>query len=139
MKANELRIGNYTQWANEQDEIVVSVDGIEIDPEDKEYLVSYTDLPTELENIIQLEFFEPIPLTKEWLEKFGFEETKRGWLSAPTGEDYKRWLVCFNDGGFSYIPELTSFKYVHQLQNLYYALTGEELTIKDHENPNPEH
>lgn len=33
---------------------------------------------------------------------------------------------CFTDGTFA-----AEIKHVHQLQNLYFALTGEELTLKD--------
>ena len=43
----------------------------------------------------------------------------------------KEGLLRFSNGhpkGTSLIPHI---KYVHQLQNLYFALTGEELTIKD--------
>jgi hypothetical protein len=68
--------------------------------------------------------FEPIPLTKEWLLELGFEYN---------GVIYEidEYLVRFTsqfivaywiDSGF-----MTKIKYVHQLQNLYFALTGQEL------------
>jgi hypothetical protein len=80
---------------------------------------------------------EPIPLTEEWLVKFGFEKRDVPYQ--------RRWLL--NDfeiekqgNLFAYViwdesaPHLTQFrghsKYVHQLQNLYFALTGKELTLK---------
>lgn len=76
-----------------------------------------------------------IPLTEEWLLKFGFEEME--------------FENCFsiNYAPFEFKVELlpkedfiifknrnenthhAQCKYVHQLQNLYFALTGEELTI----------
>ncbi len=71
----------------------------------------------------------PIPLTKELVLKCGFEEEfggiiyynrnrgiefnfSNGWCMASIGE-----------------YEITSVKYLHQLQNLYFALTGEDLEI----------
>lgn len=95
-------------------------------------------------NIIDI---EPIPLTVEWVEKFGFSLT-----DYETDEDviievyYKEindncmYFINLCDDGFNEFGFVTSFadvmlnnnlKYVHQLQNLYFALTGEELTLKD--------
>ena len=77
---------------------------------------------------------EPIPLTEEWLVKFGFEEID-GFLTLDlgsfSGARFIFWygdvlnLFCKSDMMLS-----KQIKYVHQLQNLYFALTGEELTIK---------
>ena len=83
---------------------------------------------------------EPILLTEEWLLKFGFIKAKfsseywshysliNGWnvaLSHHTEESsgVNKDLVYWGD---NYVE----LKYVHQLQNLYFALTGEELIIK---------
>ena len=76
---------------------------------------------------------DPIPLTKEWLVKFGFEKIKKG-------VEYSKW----KKDGFIFwfdnlMPGITSLgKYdivridrVHELQNLYFALTGNELEIKE--------
>ena len=81
------------------------------------------------------DFFIPIPLTDEWLLKFGFKyvesydnyKVKAGdyWNSVKFYEG--EW--CYNnDDSDSGCYFLTTIKYVHQLQNLYFALTGEELT-----------
>jgi len=73
---------------------------------------------------------QPITLTEEWLLKFGFK--KDGFLNSAN-----RWMSIFNQpliqgNGYFTIPNypLTEIHYVHQLQNLYYDLTREELTIK---------
>ena len=69
----------------------------------------------------------PIPLTEEWLLKFGFTKEVLGW---------KHWnldLYLYLDNGCFESEQLPMFiylKYVHQLQNLYFALTNEELCIK---------
>jgi len=81
-----------------------------------------------LECTLFLENIEPIPLTEEWLLKFGFE-IKQGrfgneyWgkINLYTSSD-KKIVFCFD--GY-----LKGIKYVHQLQNLYFALTGNELTL----------
>ena len=69
--------------------------------------------------------FEGIPLTKEWLLKFGF-------LS---NEDYSP--MCYGNGtiggffdGKYFHYDISRVQYVHQLQNLYNSLTGEELISK---------
>lgn len=78
------------------------------------------------------EFIKPIPLTSEWLERFGF---KNGKILLPERSSLDSYLIV-NDGRiqickngyYAYDPET---KYVHQLQNLYFALTGSELTLKE--------
>lgn len=68
----------------------------------------------------------PMPLTEEWLLKFGFEPIY--FVSDSS-------LSCYDLSGISYLNanfELkwfgTKIEYVHQLQNLIHSLTGEELT-----------
>lgn len=79
---------------------------------------------------------KPIPLTEEWLLRFGFEKQE-----ADTDFKYiYRNAQCRvsenNDGFLSYWPEemwgfSVDIQYVHQLQNLNFALTGEELKVKE--------
>lgn len=76
---------------------------------------------------------EPIPITEEWLLKFGFKKIK----NTPWYREYridKKNIVSFDkdDKEYSYFnlsSRLCTLKYVHQLQNLYFALTGAELTV----------
>jgi len=110
MKANELRIGNYVVF-NYQNE------------KPKEVEVRY------VAKDLAIGFMEPIPLTEDWLLKFGFEQD---------GELFHNQIALYKNGvgGFNYNvnyfehENLEEIKHVHQLQNLYFALTGEELTIK---------
>ena len=71
---------------------------------------------------------EPIPLTEEWLLKFGFEKNKNSDLYFRLN-NYEYFIENgIIDNGYSRMNEI-SVKYVHQLQNLYFALTGKELEI----------
>lgn len=75
---------------------------------------------------------KPIPLTEEWLLKLGFVEMEKSEYTLDTFEldGVKIWLkedrlACFSDWTMCIITN------VHQLQNLYHALTLKELTIKE--------
>lgn len=88
---------------------------------------------------------KPIPLSEEWLLKFGmrlydgFSNTR---FVCVVKHKYDTSLITFspNEGivrfsngqqkGSTLIPHI---KYVHQFQNLYHAFTGKELTIKEYE------
>ena len=77
------------------------------------------------------EFYKPIPLTEEWLLKFGFVYDAD---SLTFDYEYNHFVFYlerdFKDiETFSFDSSFTEtkVKYVHQLQNLYFALTGKEL------------
>lgn len=77
--------------------------------------------------------YDYIPLDEEWLEKWGFDFTHGCWEKngIKIGE-YEEWegeetfRLEISEWVAFIAPEL---KYVHQLQNLFYSLTGEELSI----------
>jgi hypothetical protein len=115
MKAEELRIGNYYNKNGEIKQITPS-DIIEV---------------WESERI----WCKPIPLTEEWLLKFGFELKK----VSMGGREYEGWRNFSFHLDTNYIKNTLFYhwmggnieiKHVHQLQNLYFALTSEALTIK---------
>ena len=75
-----------------------------------------------------------IPLTDEWLVKFGFERfgfvMKLGRLelnaaSRDIKQDQLRGFFYYPKGAEAFLVE-----HVHQIQNLYYSLTGTELELK---------
>lgn len=113
MKANELRIGNLVYGVITH-RVIKSIN--------EDY---YTDT---YNNSTLIRDAKPIPLTEEWLVKFGWELT-------PLNASFKRYnrksgfmiIEVYDDNKFW--AEYIYVKYVHQLQNLYFALTGEELTI----------
>jgi hypothetical protein len=76
---------------------------------------------------------DPIPLTEEWLLKFGFEIKEVGYGCHANYPDFHLWLDIDCDYWAFIIEEngkCIELKYVHQLQNLYFALYGNELEIK---------
>lgn len=92
----------------------------------------------------EIEYLLPIPLTPEILDKCGFELRKRmsdRWAFLEGYYDYIPSQIVFKfsqdglvvytyDEQFEIIKEFTYLRYIHQLQNLYFALTGEELNYK---------
>ncbi len=76
----------------------------------------------------------PIPLTEEWLTKFGFvyrtDTGFNGWYSIPVlGESIRIFEV--ENNWFKYHSATTVIKHVHSLQNLFFCLCGEELQIQN--------
>jgi hypothetical protein len=80
------------------------------------------------------EWCKAIPLTEEWLLKLGFtkKENKQYWYKE---NNMLRFVLLYgslhcsigdDENGMLY--KIISF--IHELQNLYFALTNEELTIK---------
>ena len=85
------------------------------------------------------DYYQPIPLTEEWLLKFGEIKAPNStiYCGDQDTESYV-WKVNLKEHyvyeGIDAMCNIISWqpiKYVHQLQNLYFALTGEELTIKE--------
>jgi len=84
----------------------------------------------------------PIDLTEEWFQKFGFDlidnqyyskHTQYGGLGI-TMKDHRPMALVVDESkpdGVLRIVIGKQIKYVHELQNLYFALTGEELKIED--------
>jgi hypothetical protein len=79
------------------------------------------------------ELNRPIPLTPEILLEMGFEKPENNWMKLQICNDwtYLFWnkLAGFELSVNKHSVVLPHIKYVHSLQNLYYALTGEELTL----------
>ena len=111
IKANELRIGNCIKLNN-----------------------SYTTLvPRDFQRYCKsfgiFEEFEQIPITEDWLLKADFEKIENGkYLNS-------FYVTIINNYCVFWITDTYSIaiEYVHQLQNLYFALCGEELVFSSTE------
>ena len=89
----------------------------------------------------------PVVLKAEILEKCGFIENKE-YALLPSAREFKLVLPvigsgqneilayiknnqeCFGRASVGTMPASNNFHYLHQLQNLYFALTGDELAVK---------
>jgi hypothetical protein len=108
MKATELRIGNAVECEGK---------------------IYYIDCGERIDNA---ENYNPIPLTEEWILKFGFGKSKQ-----PNGHIFygnrafgMRMTKHPNRDDIFHLFGYEStvvIKHVHQLQNLYFALIGKEL------------
>ena len=115
IRANELRIGNLIN---------------------KNGKVHYTNIFTIRDikylSIDDTDIFEPIEISEEWLSKFGFQKRDRAYKLKNFGK------FLFFDGDPQFYPAgmlnallpKGNLQFVHQLQNIYFALTGEELQLK---------
>ena len=109
MEAKELRIGNLVQDENYAWFRVTSEDFLGVNEDGT--------LP-----------FRPIQLSEDWLLMFGFSKQNSYYFKD---SDY-RIATILNHFAFSVGNDndgivLTGLYFVHQLQNLYFALTGTEL------------
>jgi len=123
IEEKDLRMGN-SVLVNGVPTIVESIhhDGInEVD--DSEY-GEYS--------IISEDIIEPIPLTEEWLIKFGFESNPYIDTYELYELDELKFILDIDKtrGKLDIHWKQVECKYVHSLQNLFHSLTGEELTIK---------
>lgn len=132
MKASELRIGNYVYYQNLPYSNKKKV--AEILPGDISACAGSSE-----------ENYTAIPLTKEWPARLGLSL----YNEACDGNEYEIYIddhTTFNVIIYKYsqdkfpanaymkrwgdIMNLRKIQHVHQLQNLYFALAGEELIIK---------
>ena len=132
MKANELRVGNIVMCLGKEVELI----GIS-----KWNGNNYTTLHyAEFQGLIPMKLFhlKPVPLTEEWLDNFGFDEFGLKQILKTDiylqWDDYVKGVYLSTDIGDGSIndpnTEINGIKYVHQLQNLYLSLVGEELELK---------
>lgn len=116
INANELRRGNWVKWDNA----------------DMFYQIESINENTGSEE-------DPILLTPEILEKAGFVfNEKNGYFERFHIDKDTRMNLKYRElkGGYSMVNYIlkslicTDIYFVHQLQNLYFALTGKELPIE---------
>lgn len=130
LTAQELRMGNYVEYfsKNPFEEWAYWWEMIQIDARDIVYIDTYSNTPD----------YRPIPITEDWLVKLGFGINKNAYIIKSKfllkKVDSVNYEVKFWTDASSFAKNLLrielNIKYIHQLQNLYFALTGRELTIK---------
>lgn len=117
MKATDLRIGNYVKYLGEIT-IVNSISG-----------ATTTYVSTRKSGIMPINSFQPIELTEDIFLKCGFVYVKHFGFRMRKGcfikDDLEYSGYYFRWNG----QTLAGIHYLHQLQNLYFALTQTELEI----------
>lgn len=115
MKANEIRLSNW----------FIGYDYKPFKWEIEHFANLATVYPDEI-------IKSPIPLTEEILLKAGFKVSMNKTCYGMISESGKTRLSIFHDGLFKVSCEDLEIKvkHLHQLQNLFFALTGEEIKIE---------
>jgi hypothetical protein len=118
MEAKELRAGNFVDHARVESFVEWSLGMFEC----------LND------GTINIDNFSPIPITDELLIKFGFEKK---WIYPKNHIHPEGWYVwelpfftLSDNFCYQFSGTRTEIKYVHRLQNLYFALTGQELILQ---------
>jgi len=134
MEARELRQGNILDYYGQ--ECIV----LEILKNDYVEFGYFTDSIGFNRKLTEKHSPKPIPLTEEWLLKFGFESYNQKSYKLNIILDNKdTFLVFYSHSGGNIMMSINDPKndynlireinHVHQLQNLYFALTSKELEI----------
>jgi len=143
MKTGDLRIGNW--YTSVKFGVPVRCELTDFSQLDVMSDGAYDDPPID-------EVFEPIPLTEEWLLKFGFKKAEKKIDIFPESfikdnvMKSRLYLRLSHKGGYYWgfltqgiretketdheFYDIQPMLYVHQLQNLYFTLAGTELEVK---------
>lgn len=123
MKKEELRIGNLVEYPNWNKDGSVKYFHIR-DVYTDDNKIGLTDGMFQVPSS-KLKYIKPIHLTEEWLVKLGFVKDKLD--NTYYKGDFEIYLPKY----FKWKESIfRNVKTVHQLQNLYFALTGEELEVR---------
>ena len=122
MKAEDLRIGNLIYRTNYD-----MVGRIEY----------YSERIVNIDILTRLEFgkdyYDSIPLTEKWLFNFGFTKVEEIDLPFECIMYKKDEFALEDDFIVRAMGVEKKLDFVHELQNLYFALTGTELNLKKSE------
>jgi len=136
MKSTELRIGNYISLVDGRDVIVTGITNNKV-------LDGIFTLIHHNEGSHIPEHTLAIPLTEEWLVKFGARvwghESSR--MASIEITEHMSFEINLVNGDFHIVYDdlvvegdhaciAVNIKSIHKMQNLYFDLTGKELTIK---------
>lgn len=121
--AKELRMGNI-HYSEEFSHPRLGIGDVKVDGRSYAMITSYGIHMVAIGGMT----FDPIPLSNDWLVKLGFQ------YNDLNGDD-GYWQIKSSIGIFEilngkdgfYYEHKTEVKHVHQLQNLFFALTGKEL------------
>lgn len=134
---NQLRLGNIVTWQDEEEVVPLIITGI-MDGDDVWVEMTFAD-GTKDGTDCDYSSLKPIPITPEILKNIGNPDTD-GWIYLP--DNFRVCCaevtnLCNFSMGMTEIgsDEIDWFviatpEHLHQLQNLFYCLTGRELNFK---------
>ena len=123
MKKEELMYGNKLLFLNE----VVTFSHISQIREDGVFWIKTIEPKIDSKSF----HFKPIPITEEWLLKFGFFKYNNAYVLEKPNENIMNFkFSIWSDFTYNSSEFPVELKYAHQLQNLYFALTGTHLKLK---------
>lgn len=133
-EANELKIGNWVKYDGELYKVIGIVTSINSNGT-RYFRTQLETREGDFSKAKTQEWINPIPLTPEILEKCGWTYNNESDLFEIYGD--ARMSMVFRENVQSYVMFNSILKaliakritYIHQLQNLFFALTGEELTV----------
>ena len=81
------------------------------------------------------ESIDPVPITEKALSLLGFQNTRKNiWIHDHYMFNNERWHISYKRKGFISFIVFNKFlrdcQYIHQIQNLYFSLTGDILTLR---------
>jgi hypothetical protein len=119
MNITELRIGNYVGSPMGDTFVYDTVRSIKND----ELSLGSETLETAIVHPLKA---NPVELTVEWLNKFGFSQVSNSEFYEKSNPLFR---ISFDTSGYHHIGlvNFDKLKSVHQLQNLYFSITGKEL------------
>ena len=121
MDAKEVRIGNYVYFEGEVKEIGSVITA---------WVHAYVNFVKEM-NIPATFLIIPIELTEKRLLKFGFIKREAYFVIEDTllrlAQIGNKWHCSIGEDDNGFIFRI--IESVHEIQNLYFALTGKELTL----------
>ena len=134
MEKNEIRIGNIIYDSlNQSYDVIIGINNNDT-----------VDFPFELNNDIH--FVDGIKINSDIIKKLGFiqdnptEEFYVKTYNDPLDKNYikmnmffvnNRWTLCVILGEDSSMIMKKNIKYVHQIQNAFYSVTGQEFDINN--------
>ena len=144
MKVEEIRIGNYVMKQYYDHKDIVSISG---------YDFFHYEKREEIDHLVEWNSLSPILLTEDWLIKLGFNKLRDIDFNEYRVKVYGKSIIRGNElheekivislpfnnceiGVYNSSEDESSYildrniEYVHELQNLYFVLSGEELIIK---------
>lgn len=123
MNTRELKIGNYVTIAHESNSPIGVVKNV---MEDEAWIKHSNKNHMVTDSLIL-----PIRVTEQWLLNFGFEKTIEKHYDGcfwDFGDEFG--LTQSKNGLYWFYFGDVPVQYVHQLQNLFFAMCGKELELK---------